>query len=184
MTGEIVAVFDASGKVVGTAPRGEVRARNLRHGATAILVLNSKGEVLLHRRTATKDVYPRRYDFAVGGVLQAGEDPTGSALRELAEEVGVRDAPLRRLGPPRSYSDEHTRYIAFCYEVHWDGPVRAQPEEVEELRWVPIAEVASRLHDPGWELMPDSVDLLGWRLLELAAQTSTATGRERSPSGR
>ena len=116
MTGEIVALFDASGKVTGAAPRGEVRARNLHHGATAILVLNSEDEVLLHRRTATKDVYPGRHDFAVGGVLQAGEEPLDSARRELAEEVGITGVVPQRLGPPRPYADEHTRYVAFCYE--------------------------------------------------------------------
>ncbi|MDO4784621.1 MAG: NUDIX domain-containing protein [Propionibacteriaceae bacterium] len=184
MTGETVALFSPSGEVTGAAPRHEVRARNLWHGATAILVLNSRAEVLVHRRTLSKDVYPGRHDFAVGGVLQAGEDPLASARRELAEEVGITGAVLERLGPPRPYADEHTRYVAFCYEVRWDGPVRAQPEEVETLRWVPLAEVAARLHDPSWHLMPDSVAVLGWRVRELAAQTKTATGRDPSPSGR
>lgn len=184
MTDEIVALFAPSGKVTGAAPRSEVRTRNLWHGATAILVVNSRAEVLVHRRALSKDIYPGRHDFAVGGVLQAGEEPLESARRELAEEVGVTGIVPRRLGPPRPYTDEHTRHLAFCYEVHWDGPVRAQPEEVETLRWVPLAEVAARLDDPSWNLMPDSVAVLGWRVRELAAQTKTATGRDPSRSGR
>jgi 8-oxo-dGTP pyrophosphatase MutT (NUDIX family) len=63
-----------------------MRADNLIHGATGVVVRNSSGQIYVHRRTDTKDVYPGRYDFAAGGVLAVGEDPDEAALRELHDD--------------------------------------------------------------------------------------------------
>ena len=76
---EIVALYDERGRPVGSAPRSRMRAENLRHAATAVVVRDPWGRVHVHRRTDTKDVYPGRYDFAAGGVLLAGEEPLDAA---------------------------------------------------------------------------------------------------------
>ena len=65
---ELVALLDSDGRVCGSAPRSVMRRDNLRHAATGVLVRNSAGDIYVHRRTATKDVYPRYYDFMAGGV--------------------------------------------------------------------------------------------------------------------
>lgn len=170
--GELVALFDQANRVCGVAPRNQVRRKNLWHGASAILVRNRRGQILLHQRTTSKDLYPGRFDFAVGGVLQAGEQPLESAARELAEEVGIIHTELRSLGV-RRYADQFTRYVAFCYEVIWDDAVTAQPEEVAWLGWVSVSELVGRLDDPAWPVMPDSVDVLGWRVQELAENSGS-----------
>ena len=43
------------------------------HRCTYVLVFNIRGELFIHLRTATKDVYPSHWDVAIGGVLAAGE---------------------------------------------------------------------------------------------------------------
>ena len=97
---EMVALCDDQGRVVGSAPRSVMRARNLRHAATGILVTNSAGEVYVHRRTDTKDVYPGHHDFAAVGVVAAVETPLVCAERELAEELGISGVPLVPAGRP------------------------------------------------------------------------------------
>ena len=77
------------------ATRAEMRAQSLRHRATYILVFNSSGQLFVHRRTATKDIYPSYYDVAVGGVVGAGESYDDGAQRELAEELGITAVPPR-----------------------------------------------------------------------------------------
>lgn len=142
-----------------------MRAENLRHAATAVVVRDSQGRIYVHRRTDTKDVYPGRRDFAAGGVVAAGEDPGAAAVRELAEELGVTGVPLTPLGRG-FYTDDHTTYHAFCYTATWDGPIRWQPEEVASGEWLaPEALVAAIAADPD-DFMPDTTGLLGTWLAE------------------
>src|SRR6185369_4293349 len=94
---ELIDVVDADDRVLKQATRGETRRQNLRHRATYILVFNSAGQLFVHQRTDSKDVYPSYFDVCVGGVVAAGESYEDGAHRELAEEIGVRNTPLRRV---------------------------------------------------------------------------------------
>ena len=55
---EIVTIVDAENRVVGAAPRWQMRAEMLPHRATYILVFDHGGRLFLQKRTATKDIYP------------------------------------------------------------------------------------------------------------------------------
>src|SRR5262249_60583610 len=122
--------------------RREMRARRLPHRSTYILVFNSRGELFVHLRTASKDVYPSHWDPCVGGVLAAGEAFDAGAARELVEELGV-EAPLERRFPLH-YADEHTVVHGMVYRTRHDGPFRLQREEVVRGEFLPIALVAKR----------------------------------------
>jgi 8-oxo-dGTP pyrophosphatase MutT (NUDIX family) len=163
---------DLSGRVIGAAPRSEVRARNLPHAATAVLLRDPArpvahhargpgpwaGLVYVHRRTDTKDVYPGMHDAWAGGVVLAGEEPDLAAARELAEELGVRGCPLTPV-LRYWYADDVTRYLAFVYEATYDpdrnGPIVHQPEEVADGAWLAWPELLARLADPTWPFVPD-----------------------------
>jgi isopentenyldiphosphate isomerase len=141
---ELVDVVDAEDRVVGRASRGEVRARRLRHRATYLLVFNGRGELFIHLRTATKDIYPSYWDVAVGGVVGAGESYDAGARRELAEEVGIRDAvPEPLFG--FVHEDEANLVNGRVYRVTWDGPVVLQAEEVVRGEWVPPSGIRERV---------------------------------------
>lgn len=157
---EIVALYDADGRVVGSAPRSRVRAENLHHGASSVVVRDSLGRVYLHRRTTTKDVYPGLLDFAAGGVVLAGEEPAACAAREVDEELGVAGVPLEPAGTV-DYADRHTRYRAFRYTVLWDGEIRWQPEEVSWGAWVTVPELVDLLDAADSSVAPDSAAVWG-----------------------
>lgn len=158
---ELVPLYDDSGRPSGeVVTRREMRARNLRHAATAVVVRNAAGEVYVHRRTDTKDVFPGRYDFAAGGVLQVGEDPYDAAVREAEEELGVAGVALTSLGEA-DYADDHTSYHAFCFTCVHDGPITWQPEEVAWGAWVSVAELGAMV--AAEEFVPDTLALL-WPL--------------------
>ena len=70
---ELVDVMDDAGRTIGTVTRREMRAQRLPHRATYLLVFNDRGELFIHLRTATKDVYPSHWAVTIGGVLAAGE---------------------------------------------------------------------------------------------------------------
>jgi 8-oxo-dGTP pyrophosphatase MutT (NUDIX family) len=157
---ELVALLepdDDGGRQVGVAPRERVRAENLPHSATGVLVTRPDGAVLVHRRSPDKDLWPGLLDVACGGVLVAGEEPEAGARRELAEEVGIDD-PALVLEPLGAvwYRDESTWYLGHRYRVVWDGPVEFVDGEVTEAWWEPQRVIAALLADPASPLVPDT----------------------------
>lgn len=155
---EVVGLYDEQGHEVGRATRARVRAENLRHAATAIVLRNTAGEVYVHRRTDTKDIYPGLHDFAAGGVMQAGETPLESATRELGEELGVHGVPLHPVGEA-NYADATNTYHAFLFTATWDGPITHQAEEVASGGWWTVSDLAGRVADDPGMFVPDSVAL-------------------------
>jgi 8-oxo-dGTP pyrophosphatase MutT (NUDIX family) len=159
---EVVALYDPSdpgGRAVGTAPRVRVRRENLPHAATVVVVRRPSGEVLVHRRADTKDVYPGLRDCSFGGVVLAGEEPDAAAVRELAEEAGIHGVQLTPLGSGW-YRDEDTWYLGFVYATTWEGPVRFEDGEVAEAWWERADAVAAALADPRSPFVPDTRALL------------------------
>jgi len=153
---EIVDVVDEHDRVTGQVTRREMRAGGLRHRAVYILVFNSRGQLFVHKRTATKDVYPSHYDVTVGGVLAAGEGYEAGAGRELEEELGVQ-AGLRRLFDLR-YSEERMAVNGVVFSCTCDGPFRLQASEVESGRFMDLVEaIELTQHEP---FCPDGIEAL------------------------
>ncbi|MDP3952447.1 NUDIX domain-containing protein [Microbacterium sp.] len=156
---EMVSVYDENGQLTGTARRSAVREHNLRHACAVVVVLNFSGEIYLHRRAETKDLYPGCYDVMAGGVLHVGEDPLDGAMREVEEELGVTGVVLEPLGEA-DYSDDDARFHAFGYLAEYDGPIRWQPEEVVWGAWVTIDRLLSMVADPECSFAPDTLALM------------------------
>jgi 8-oxo-dGTP pyrophosphatase MutT (NUDIX family) len=170
---ELVDVIDDAGRTVATVTRREVRARRLPHRCTYLLVFNHGGELFIHLRTATKDVYPSHWDVAVGGVLAAGESFDDGARREAREELGteVEPEPLFIF----RYADAGTTVQGKVYRVLHDGPFRLQAEEIVRGEFVPADEVTVRAaRDP---FCPDG-------LAVLAEYRRRAIGTDWKPSGK
>ena len=154
MDEEQVAVVDATGAVTGSAPRSVVRRDNLPHVVVAVLVRNSTGRIYVHRRTGSKDVFPDMHDCWVAGCMTSGELPEAAAVRELAEELGIRDAWLRSLGT-QWYADEHTQQMGHAFTTTYDGPITHQESEIAWGDWLTVDELRARLADPYWPFVPD-----------------------------
>lgn len=154
---ELVDVVDEHDVVVDIATRGEMRARRLRHRSVFVLVSTSTGDVLVHRRSEDKDVWPGRWDLAAGGVLASGESYADGARRELAEELGITGAEFRWLGAGR-YEDDAVSEVSEIYGVTWDGAVRFADGEVVEARWVSPVELVELVATAPF--VPDSLRLV------------------------
>lgn len=154
---ELVDVVDEDDRVVATVTRREIRARQLLHRCTYVLLRNAAGEILVHRRTDTKDVFPGSYDAFSGGVCAAGEVYDDCARREVTEELGVVDTPLRFLFRHR-YRGRRSQAWGAVYDGQWDGALSPQASEVAWLAWVSQAELDRMLAE--LTFCPDSREIL------------------------
>ena len=137
---ELVIIVDKDNNEVGIVPRSEMRSGRLPHRATYILVFNSRGELFVQKRTQIKDVFPGYYDTAAGGVVLAGESYEQGAMRELEEELGIRDTPLTSLFD-FYYEDEHIRLWGRAFSCKYDGKLVLQEEEVESGEFMTVDQV-------------------------------------------
>lgn len=158
---ELVDLYDpVSATVTGTATRERVRAENLPHAATAVLLVDPAGRVYVHRRTDDKDVYPGMWDCWAGVVVAAGEAPLEAARRELAEELGI-ELPAQDLEPAftRWWHDAFAHYLAFGYRARYrperHGAVAHQTSEVAEGGWLTAGQLRELLDDPARPFVPD-----------------------------
>ncbi len=125
---ELITIVDEEDRVTGSTTRSTMRARHLDHRSTYILVFNSNGALFTQKRTCHKDVFPGYYDVAAGGVVLADEGYDEGARRELEEELGIRDVPLKRLF---KFRFPEGRVWGMAYACVYDGELRLQEEEIE-----------------------------------------------------
>ncbi|MGV8918244.1 MAG: NUDIX hydrolase [Pseudomonas sp.] len=154
---ENIAWVDERDQLLGSLPRAELRDRGLIGRGTFILLFNSAGELCVHRRTLSKAIYPGYWDVAAGGMVQIDETYAESAARELEEELGVGGVPLS--AHEHFFFDQPgNRLWCAVFSAVWDGPLKLQPEEVLEARFIPLAEALSESeHKP---YCPDSLAAL------------------------
>jgi isopentenyldiphosphate isomerase len=158
---EMVEEVTPLGEVVRLVSRAQMRAEALWHRSVFIAVLNDDGDLLVHRRALTKDVWPGWWDVAVGGVVSPGEDWDAAAIRELREELGVEGVQITPLASG-AYMDADVRIVAHCSVARCNGPFHFSDGEITEAHWVTRAEL------PVWlsakPFLPDSVALVLPRL--------------------
>jgi isopentenyldiphosphate isomerase len=121
-----------------------------------VLVFNRRGELFIHQRTPTKDVYPSYWDVCIGGVLATGETFAEGVRREIREELGI-DADATELFAFR-YADAATFALGMAYRLEHDGPFRLQAEEIVHGEFAPIDDVLKRIK--GDPFCPDGIQVL------------------------
>lgn len=162
---ELVAWVDEHDRLLGGVVRAELREKGLIGRGTFILLFNSRGELCVHRRTLSKAIYPGYWDVAAGGMVQPDESYAESAARELEEELGIGGVALREHG--RFLFDERgNRLWCAVFSAVSDDPLRLQPEEVLEARFLPIEQV-QRLAEEN-PCCPDSLAALATYLQQVA----------------
>lgn len=120
---ELLPLVDEDGNVVGSASRGECHGGSmLLHPVVHLHVFSPQGSLYLQRRPLWKDIQPGRWDTAVGGHVDWGEDIVTALLREAREELGISGfsyEPVRRY----VFASQRERELVHVYRTVWDGPV-------------------------------------------------------------
>lgn len=141
---EIFPVVDASGKVIGSATRGECHGGSmLLHPVVHLHLFNRRGELYLQRRPLWKDIQPGRWDTAVGGHVDRGESVEEALRREVREELGVEGFGAQFVKKYEFRSDRE-RELVYVFRTVWDGEIHPG-EELDGGRFWSPAEIRSGL---------------------------------------
>ncbi|MGN0234440.1 MAG: NUDIX domain-containing protein [Bacteroidaceae bacterium] len=127
---EMFPIVDEEGNIMGAATRGECHSGTmLLHPVVHLHVFNSQGEIYLQRRPDWKDIQPGKWDTAVGGHVDLGENVEQALIRETSEELGIDISSLQveSLGH-YVFQSSRERELVFPHKVVFDGEVRPSAE--------------------------------------------------------
>lgn len=168
---EYLDIVDATGTPTGeTVSRDIAHREGICHRTAHVWVIrpNDQGyDILLQKRTMSKESHPGMYDTSSAGHIPAGSEPLDSALRELSEELGIVAVPdqLTYIGTfhiqyEEVFHDKLFRDNEFSRVYVYKEPLdittlRLQASEVDEVRWFDLEAVWQEIqHDRSRFCMP------------------------------
>ncbi len=142
-------IVDKEGHIIGRAPRKVCHnGRSFyMHRVVHLLIVNRKGDMLLQKRSAGKDIQPGKWDTAVGGHVNIGESISDALIRETSEELGVRLKP----GKPRflySYlmkSDREQELVNTFLVQRNEKRYMFSRDEISEVRYWALAKIRKNI---------------------------------------
>jgi len=149
-------VLDVDAELTGqTKQRADVHRDGDWHRSVHCWLLNSKHELLLQKRASIRETNPGKWDISVAGHVPAGFTSIETVIKEAEEELGLRlvTADIEHLFTIRQQSVHHdglylNNEFNDIYLVRCDLPANQfvlQEDEVEQVAWVPITELKSRI---------------------------------------
>lgn len=138
---EIFPIVDESGTVTGSATRAFCHsgAKPL-HPVVHLHIFNDKGELYLQKRSMKKDIQPGKWDTAVGGHVDYGEDIETALRREVREELGITDFDptfcFRYI-----FESNIEKELVNSYRTVYNGIITPDMVEVDEGRFWSIGEI-------------------------------------------
>jgi len=142
---EVFPIVDETGKVTGSATRGECHNGSLLlHPVVHLHVFNSKGELYLQKRPEWKDIQPGKWDTAVGGHIDYGETQEQALKREVREELGIVDFTPEQMGM-YVFESKRERELVYVHRTTYDGPVSPSKDELDGGRFWTVEEIRAAM---------------------------------------
>ncbi|MBQ4917872.1 MAG: NUDIX domain-containing protein [Muribaculaceae bacterium] len=146
---EIFPIVDENGNITGSATRKECHSGSkLLHPVVHLHILNEQRDALfLQKRALNKDIQPGKWDTAVGGHVDLGENIHIALRRETREELGLIDfTPQHIISYVFESEIERELVNTFTTTVNPDTTNFVIDEnEISEGRFWPLHEIDSNL---------------------------------------
>lgn len=141
---EMFPLVDEDGNIIGAATRGECHNGSKQlHPVVHLHVFNSKNELFLQKRPEWKDIQPGKWDTAVGGHIDLGENVETALKRETREELGITEFEPVLL---KSYvfESERERELVYAHKAVYDGIITPS-EELDGGRFWSLDEIKENI---------------------------------------
>lgn len=134
---EQAVIVDVDDNVIGYKDRKDVNETDLVR-IVVVWLENSNGEVLIHKRSATKKHGANRWENAAGGGVEHNESYEQAAYKELREEIGVDDVDLELVTKNIVHTDKGDRMCSW-FRGKCDKKLDEfvlEKENVVEVKWI------------------------------------------------
>jgi len=158
MTEEYTYEVDENDEVIRKVSRTELNENLLLHRESCILVLNSKNEILITKRTMSKNIYPGLLEIGQGGLTDVDESYDSCAKRELEEETGIKDTELKFIFDFR-WKGEHNNAFIKIYKCVYDGEITPQLEEISDYFFISFEKLDKMIKEESNQFCPDCIDI-------------------------
>lgn len=132
---EFVEMFDNKRKPLGKTVERYTHITGEYSQGAHVWIMNSKGELLIQKRSKEKRLYPNLWSITSGGT-DSGESTLDTVYREVKEELGIELKP-EELELMMSYKRNHD--FVDVYLARKDiklEEITMQKEEVSDVKWV------------------------------------------------
>lgn len=137
---EIFPIVDEEGTVIGSATRGECHnGSKLLHPVVHLHLLNGQGSLYLQQRPLWKEIQPGKWDTAVGGHVDYGEEVENALIREAREEIGINDFTPKFL-LKYLFESEREKELVYVYSTTFEGNITPS-EELDGGRFWSFGEI-------------------------------------------
>ena len=145
---ETFPIVNPDGKVIGCATRGECHGGSmLLHPVVHLHVFDSQGRLYLQKRPDWKDIQPGKWDTAVGGHVDYGEEVPDALRREAREELGLTGFTAERM-EPYVFESSRERELVNPFRTVVSPSDVTPSDELDGGRWWTANEIASAIgHD-------------------------------------
>lgn len=142
---EQLPVVDENGNIIGAVTRGHAHdGSKILHPVVHLHVFNSKGDIYLQHRPTWKDIQPDKWDTAVGGHVDLGENVSQALKREVSEELGITDFVPENLGH-YVFESKREKELVYVHRCTYDGAIRPSKDELNGGRFWTREEVAQNI---------------------------------------
>jgi len=138
-------IVNEDGETIGKASRQECHSGSkLLHPVIHLHIFNEKGELFLQKRSITKDIQPGKWDTAVGGHVDYGEDVRTALHREAREELGIIEFNPHFLTSYIFESPIEKELVNSFYTIY-TGSILIDKQELEDGRFWKIDQIITNL---------------------------------------
>ncbi len=137
-------IVNEKDNIIGYKEIGTLALKDI-YRVSALWITNPKGEILLARRSLKKKHDPGKWGPAVAGTIEEGENYKENIIKEVGEELGLKNIKLRK-GPKRKVSEKYNYFCQwFTLEIAKDIKDFKIQEEVEEIKWFSKEELLEKI---------------------------------------
>lgn len=145
LQGEMLTQVDLQNNIIGTIERGKAHSfGNLIYRTVYVFVKNFKEEILIQKRSGTKDLYPNCWDISVGGHVTYGDSYEESAIREIKEELGIvaEINDLKVVGDVLVILPSSKEFFrVYEYNLKERDKIVLEHKEIAEIKWMSIENI-------------------------------------------